>query len=316
MAVPVNQTQVQGQGAVTADFLNSLAQTCTTAAQLRTFVGLPNMVVVLQGITTVNDGNAGIFYWNPLGNTPDDNQNFIVPSAAGPTGEWVRLTSPSGSLVLAGAVNGPLGANTLAAAIVAAVNIVAGAVGTTQLANGSVTTAKLAPNAVGTTQIALNAITLALLQQFPPNTFLGNNTGATANGLFLTIAQMQAALGIGALANITKFTSPTHTPVSAGLTFSDAHGLGNLPSVFIVQGYLKCLTAELGYAQNDVVIIDTVNGFGGSNGYGSSTWINNGNVGMAISNAMGISVANKSSGVLGNITAANWAAYTSVVYFQ
>ena len=314
--IPSNQQFVQGQGAVSADQLNSFPQICTTAAQLRTFVGLPNMVVVLEGINTVNDGNAGIFYWNAAGNTPDDNQNFIVPSAAGPTGEWVRLTSPSGSLVLAGAVNGPLGANTLANLIVATANIQDQAVTTPKIADGAVTAAKLAAGAVGTTAITNNSITNALLAQAAALTLKGNNTNATANELDLTVAQVQTMLGISTLANITKFTSPTHTPVSVGLTFSDAHGLGNLPSVFLLTGYIKCLTAELGYAQNDVVIIQGPNGFGGSSGAGASVWINNGNVGMAVNNSNGVNVAQKSTGQSLPITAANWAAFTTLVYFQ
>lgn len=71
-------------------------QTAQTTAQLRAFTGLPGMSIFLQGIAFADDGNAGWFYWNPLGTEPDDNFNFIVPNGAS-SGEWVRVTISTAS---------------------------------------------------------------------------------------------------------------------------------------------------------------------------------------------------------------------------
>lgn len=99
MTVPILNAAIQGQGTISADNLNTYIQTALTAAQLRTFVGLPGMVVNLQGILFPADGEGGFFYWDQNGTHSDDNFNFIVPTASG-TGEWVRFTieSPTSSL--------------------------------------------------------------------------------------------------------------------------------------------------------------------------------------------------------------------------
>ena len=89
MAAPQNTVQVQGQGAVSADYLNSLVQWVSTVAVLRTFVGTSTMTVFLLGINAVNDGGQGVFYWNSTSTAPDDGHNVIVPSGA-LTGAWIR----------------------------------------------------------------------------------------------------------------------------------------------------------------------------------------------------------------------------------
>jgi len=98
MSVPALSVQIQGQGTVSADNLNTFIQTVQNADQLRTFVGLPGMVVNLQGISLPGDGDGGFFYWNSSGTEPDDDFNFIVPTGS-TTGEWVRYTisQPTGS---------------------------------------------------------------------------------------------------------------------------------------------------------------------------------------------------------------------------
>jgi len=90
MSAPALAAQIQGQGTVSADNLNTFVQTAQNSSQLRTFTGLPAMVVMLQGITFANDGDGGLFFWNPTGTQPDDNFNYIVPNDAS-TGEWERL---------------------------------------------------------------------------------------------------------------------------------------------------------------------------------------------------------------------------------
>lgn len=91
MTAPKNAAQIQGQGSVSADNLNTYVQWCTTAAVLRSFIGLPNMNVYLEGISAPNDGLQGYFMWQAVVANPDDNLNYIIPpGSAG--GGWVRLS--------------------------------------------------------------------------------------------------------------------------------------------------------------------------------------------------------------------------------
>lgn len=91
MSAPALAVQVQGQGSVSADNLNTYQQTCTNAPQLRAFVGTVGVQVFIRGIATVNDGGGGTFYWNSTGTGPDDNFTNIVPTGVA-TGCWTRLT--------------------------------------------------------------------------------------------------------------------------------------------------------------------------------------------------------------------------------
>jgi hypothetical protein len=91
MSAPQLTQYIQGQGAVTADGLNTFLQTTNVVADLRSFIGVTGMTVQVRGQNTVNDGAGGTFYWNPLGVGPDDNLNIIVPFGAA-TGVWTRLT--------------------------------------------------------------------------------------------------------------------------------------------------------------------------------------------------------------------------------
>lgn len=87
--IPTNNVQIQGQGQVSADQLNTYVQTVDTAPMLRQFIGLPTMCVLLQGIADVADGLGGIFYWSQSATGPDDNLNVIVPPGAS-SGAWLR----------------------------------------------------------------------------------------------------------------------------------------------------------------------------------------------------------------------------------
>lgn len=89
-----------GPTAVSARQLNTLIQTCQTAAQLRGLIGITGMAVGLQGITAPGDGLSGQFYWNTASTAPDDNMNVIVPSGS-VQGAWIRLLPfdvPSGGI--------------------------------------------------------------------------------------------------------------------------------------------------------------------------------------------------------------------------
>src|SRR5208282_798336 len=97
MTAPLLVAQIQGQGTVSADNLNTYIQNCTNIEQLRLFIGLPGMCVFIDGTVTPGDGGAGPFYWNTTAIGPDNNSTVIVPQP-GVAGAWVRLviaqTSP------------------------------------------------------------------------------------------------------------------------------------------------------------------------------------------------------------------------------
>ena len=89
MTAPQNNTFIQGQSQVTADNLNTFVQTVNTAADLRTFVGVPGVSVNLLGIEAINDGSGGLFLWSQSATAPDDNINVFVPPSAA-SGAWLR----------------------------------------------------------------------------------------------------------------------------------------------------------------------------------------------------------------------------------
>ena len=89
MSVPTNTVSANGSGVVTDDQLNTFVQACDTASNLRNFTGNQNMCVLLMGITAVNDGNGGFFYWN-TGTYTDNNSTVIVPNSSS-TGAWIKL---------------------------------------------------------------------------------------------------------------------------------------------------------------------------------------------------------------------------------
>lgn len=90
MTAPVLSAQIQGQGVVSADNLNTYAQWCTSTAQLRAFIGLPSMLVFLEGIDVPDDGGQGFFLWLATVSQSDDNQNYIIPNGSN-GGGWVRF---------------------------------------------------------------------------------------------------------------------------------------------------------------------------------------------------------------------------------
>lgn len=91
--LPTNVQSANGSGVVTGQQLNSYAQWCANITQLRGFVGLTGMVVMLQGITAAGDGGAGLFYYAQGSSYTDDGVNTIVPTAATGQGAWLRAYS-------------------------------------------------------------------------------------------------------------------------------------------------------------------------------------------------------------------------------
>lgn len=110
MSPPSLRFQVQGQTVANADDLNSYLQWCMTAAQLRTFIGLSNMTVYLQGVASADDGKQGTFIWYTTVGHADDNLNYIVPPGAS-GGGWVRIGPLLPVPVIAGALSGVTDAN-------------------------------------------------------------------------------------------------------------------------------------------------------------------------------------------------------------
>jgi hypothetical protein len=100
-ALPVNAVSANGAGVVPDSLLNAFVQDSGTASQLRGFIGLSGMSVMLQGITAPGDGLGGLFYWS-VGNFTDDNLNTIVPSATAGQGAWLRISLYGPYLPLAG----------------------------------------------------------------------------------------------------------------------------------------------------------------------------------------------------------------------
>jgi hypothetical protein len=93
MTAPQLAVQLNGQGSVSADNLNTYQQTCDNIAQLRAFVGAPGVQVFVRGTSVINDGGQGNFAWIATGTGPDDGLNVIVPAGGAPTGIWQRLTA-------------------------------------------------------------------------------------------------------------------------------------------------------------------------------------------------------------------------------
>ncbi len=90
MTAPFPQTYYSGIGEVGADGLNTFVQIVMTYAQMRSFVGLQNMVVCAIGNAAPNDGGQGHFYFN-FGTYTDNNSTVIVPTGY-TGGAWLRLT--------------------------------------------------------------------------------------------------------------------------------------------------------------------------------------------------------------------------------
>jgi hypothetical protein len=90
MTAPAPQAYVQGQGAASADGLNTFEQVLTNFAMAATFIGLPGMQIFVQGFVEPGDGGQGPFYWNPLSAGPSDGVSVIVPQGVA-QGAWVRI---------------------------------------------------------------------------------------------------------------------------------------------------------------------------------------------------------------------------------
>lgn len=92
--------------------------------------------------------------------------------------------------------------------------------------SGGTIATTLSPNVVGTTNVIVNSISNAKLVQEPALTILGNNTAATTNVSYLSVAQVNTLLG----------TSPIGTSLPGqlpGTSTNDTAGTGNVGEIII-----------------------------------------------------------------------------------
>jgi Pectate lyase superfamily protein len=90
MSAPQLTAYVNGPIAVTGDQLNTFMQTADNAAQMRDQIGVSGLSIYARGMSALNDGQGGAFYWNSTSTGPDDNQSTIVPFGA-KLGAWCRV---------------------------------------------------------------------------------------------------------------------------------------------------------------------------------------------------------------------------------
>lgn len=91
MTAPSLTAYVAGQGAVTADNLNSFEQTCDTIPQLRAFLGVPGVQVAVRGLAAPFDGGGGTFAWVSGSGYVDNNSTVIVPLGY-VVGAWLLIS--------------------------------------------------------------------------------------------------------------------------------------------------------------------------------------------------------------------------------
>jgi hypothetical protein len=109
---------------------------------------------------------------------------------------------------------------------------------------------------------------------------------------------------VGALPEVTIYTSPQQTITSGGL-LTLAHGLGGVPDW--VQPHLVCNTAEANYSVNDVVILTPNSNAYAANAAGVSIVPDATNLVMRYGSAANaFHILNKTSGAAAVLTNANW----------
>jgi hypothetical protein len=107
VSVPSNFVQVQGQGAVSADQLNTLVQNVSSFVTAANFIGTANQVIYILGFVTPGDGGEGFFWWNPNAIGPGDGLTLIIPNGAA-SGGWVRVGGSVGIVQYSYVVEVPL----------------------------------------------------------------------------------------------------------------------------------------------------------------------------------------------------------------
>ena len=170
------------------------------------------------------------------------------------------------------------------------------------LATGEISTSELADDAVDGTKLADDAVDSEhLVDGSVDNVHLAGGIDLTTK----VTGTLPAANGGTGVATAIPFTvksvSGDVTIAAAGTPTTFSHGLGNIiPEFFKV--YLKCTTAQHGYAIGDVIdFISDSNGTSPISVYADAT---NALIGVQFEDT--ITVANKTNGVAGDITLANF----------
>jgi hypothetical protein len=106
VGAPSNAVFQQGQGAVSADNLNTMLQGCANFAAAAAFPGAVGMSIYVWGFVTSGDGGQGVFVWN-TGAGPSDGIDVIQPTGVA-TGAWVRVGGTAGVVTYSYLVEVPL----------------------------------------------------------------------------------------------------------------------------------------------------------------------------------------------------------------
>lgn len=174
--------------------------------------------------------------------------------------------------------------------------------GANQLANVSITGGTI----TGITPLGAAAGGTGLATITANNVILGNGTGivqvvapgTTGNVLTSDGTTWKSQVASG---GVVTGTALTLNPYAVSNVSSQSHGLGATPSW--VDARLVCITAELGYAANDCVMISGVND--GAAVFGLSVFWNSTSVGAATF-LNPPKIINKSTLATASITVANW----------
>lgn len=62
-----------------------------TLSDLRAQVGTENVQVLLNGLTTTNDGNGGVYMWDSNSSLTDDGFITVKPTSVSGNGRWRRI---------------------------------------------------------------------------------------------------------------------------------------------------------------------------------------------------------------------------------
>lgn len=170
------------------------------------------------------------------------------------------------------------------------------------LATGEISTSELANDAVDGTKLADDAVDSEhLVDGSVDNVHLAGGIDLTTK-VTGTLPATNGGTGVTTAIPFTvKSVSGDVTIAAAGTATTFSHGLGNIiPEFFKV--YLKCTTAQHGYAIGDVIdFISDSNGTSPISVYADAT---NELIGVQFEDT--ITVANKTTGVAGDITLANF----------
>lgn len=182
MVAPALTVQIQGEGEVSADMLNTYEQTCDTFDELRAFIGTAGVQVCARGRDAVNDGYGGEFYWDGSSTGTDDNLDIITPVGA-TEGRWLRLETPYAAAISA-AMQPVVNAATLALARAAmgVVGFLIGPAAGTSVDFGSIATGRSIAGATITVtgaSIGDQVIVWSGAAMVDANTFLAGEVTAT-----------------------------------------------------------------------------------------------------------------------------------------